>query len=182
MAVQRKANFTVAEANAASAAWGFNCGPGALCAVTGMKPEQLRPHLLDFEQKGYTNPTLMFDVLKKLGIPHRQTYRSDALPTVEETIQLSKINFGLVRVQWDGPWCKPGVPMRARYRQTHWIVVAGEEVFDVNAVTDQVQGWITRRSWSVALVPWLLEACVPKATGGFWFTHVIEVEPKEAKL
>jgi len=55
--VRRRAVFGVQEANAASEAWGFNCGPGALCAVLDLTPDELRPKLGDFEAKGYTNPT-----------------------------------------------------------------------------------------------------------------------------
>ena len=58
--------FDVDEADRAGKAWNFNCGPGAVCGLLEMTPEELRPHLFDFEKKGYTNPTLMFDVLKKL--------------------------------------------------------------------------------------------------------------------
>lgn len=41
--------FTEDDAQAAWEAWRFNCGPGALCAITGMTPAELRPHLGDFE-------------------------------------------------------------------------------------------------------------------------------------
>ena len=58
--------FTFADGQKAWEEWGFNCGPGALCAA--LTPEQLRPHLLDFESKRYTNPTLMEDVLNGMGV------------------------------------------------------------------------------------------------------------------
>lgn len=48
--------FGVDEAQAASDEWGFNCGPAALCAVLGLTPAELRPHLGDFERKRYTKP------------------------------------------------------------------------------------------------------------------------------
>lgn len=60
------ARFDVDETDQAAEAWNFSCGPGAVCGLLEMTPEELRPHLFDFEQKGYTNPTLMFDVLRKL--------------------------------------------------------------------------------------------------------------------
>lgn len=164
--------FGDAETRAASDEWGFNCGPGALCAALGMTPAELRPHMLDFESKHYTNPTLMFGVLKKLGIEHRVVHRSDDFmqPTVWPV-------FGLCRVQWHGPWMKPGVPMKARYRQTHWIAVHGHRfsrcVFDINAL--EADGWIPFSLWAGRLVPWLLEMCVPKADGRWHITHSIEL-------
>jgi hypothetical protein len=158
--------FGLDEANAAADAWGFNCGPGALCAVLGFTPDELRPHMGEFEAKGYTNPTLMFDVLRRLGVRYRQTYRTDAPGDCE-------LKFGLMRVQWAGPWTKPGVPMAARYRQTHWIAVAEDRVFDINAIC--VGGWLSRAEWKNKLVPWLLREAVPKATGEWWPTHGLEV-------
>ncbi len=170
-----KAVFTLEEAQAAGDEWGFNCGPGALCAVLGMRPTELRPHLLDFEQKRYTNPALMFAVLDGLGVRYRRHYRGDSPPP-------SGLNpyprFGLVRVQWAGRWTDPGVPMRVRYRKTHWIAArgdsAGREIFDVNAMC--VGGWISWAEWSEKLVPWLMRECVPGGDGRWWPTHGISIE------
>lgn len=156
------------EAQAAAEAWGFNCGPGALCAVTGMTPAAIRPLMGDFEKKGYTNPTLMVEVLGRLPLLYRQTYRADQPGVVMAPSPLS-----LVRVQWAGRWTDPGVPMRARYRHTHWVAVDGAEVFDVNAIC--AGGWIPMREWTDGLVPWLLKEAVPGATGEHWVTHAIEV-------
>lgn len=47
--------FNGEEAQAASEAWRFNCGPGSLCALTGKSPEDARQALPQFEQRGYTN-------------------------------------------------------------------------------------------------------------------------------
>lgn len=164
--------FSQADGRAASDEWTFNCGPGALCGVLNMTPTEIRPHLLDFETKGYTNPTLMFDILKGLQIRHRLIARTDdpTHPTIWP-------RFGLCRVQWHGPWTRPGVPMKVRYRQTHWIGVSSEEggrmIFDINAM--QVGGWITEETWSSSLVPWLLPHVSPKADGRWHLTHSIEI-------
>ncbi len=64
--------FTRDEAQAAGEAWGFNCGPGALCAVLGKTPNELRPHLREFERKRYTNPSLMAAILHDLHVPFRR--------------------------------------------------------------------------------------------------------------
>lgn len=160
--------FTRDEAQAAAEEWGFNCGPGALCAVTGLTPAQIRPLMGDFEKKGYTNPTLMTEVLVRLRLTFRQTYRGDK---PEKRVHAGPLS--LVRVQWAGRWTDPGVPMRARYRHTHWVAVDGEEVFDINAICSG--GWMPVREWTDQLVPWLLKEAVHGATGQHWVTHVIEV-------
>jgi hypothetical protein len=167
---KRTVRFTLDDAQRAGDEWRFNCGPAALCAVLDMTPDEIRPHLLDFERKGYTNPTLMFDVLKNLGVNYRLTYRGDNLHPAP------RITFGLMRVQWAGPWTRPCVPMRARYRETHWVAATGDAVFDVNAMC--VGGWIPWEEWSFQLVPWLIRECCPKGDGNWWPTHVLEIEPR----
>lgn len=156
--------FTRDDAQAAADSWGFNCGPGALCAVSGMTPSEIRPHLGDFERKGYTNPKLMYEILRRLFSDNWTVTPLDNWP-----------GFGLVRIQWHGPWMSPSVPIRARYRQTHWIAyrLADNHVFDVNAMC--VGGWLPEREWSTQLVPWLLRQCVPRANGDWSRTHVIEL-------
>jgi hypothetical protein len=167
------APYSLDEAQAAFDDWTFNCGPGALCAVTGLKPEELRPHLLDFEQKHYTNPTLMLQILRGLGV-HWTAYK-DGLA-----------DWGLVRIQWEGPWTDPGVPMRVRYRHTHWIATSknipepcldqkyfSHWVFDCNAI--KYGGWMPLGAWEAGLVPWLLKECQPKAYGTWHITHRLEL-------
>ena len=82
-----------------------------------------------------------------------------------------------MRIQWGGPWTKPRVPMRVRYRQTHWVALRNnnEEVFDVNATCSG--GWIKTEEWEWKLVPWLIKEAVPKGDGTWWPTHVLEVLP-----
>lgn len=164
----RPIRFSLEEAS--NAGWCFNCGPGALCAVLHLTPSELRPLMGDFESKGYTNPTLMLEVLNRAGAKYRQTYRSD------EPHGFPSVNHGVVRVQWGGPWTKPGVPMRARYRQTHWVAMRdnSREVFDVNAMC--VGGWLPFQEWHKELVPWLCKNLVPKWDGNWWPTHAIEVD------
>jgi len=158
------APFTLADTEAASEAWGANCGPGALAAVLGLTLEQVRPHLGDFERKHYTNPTLMLAALHSLEV----TWCNSPNDWPDS---------GLIRVQWEGPWTAPGVPIRARYRQTHWIGSrrgeAGIEVFDINCMC--VGGWVRLAEWRDQVVPWLLRECHPKADGRWHTTHRLEV-------
>lgn len=168
--------FTIDDAERANTEWGANCGPGAIAAVCGLTLDELRPHMGDFESKHYTNPTLMWEVLRNIGV--RFSYRGG---------QFGKSNwprFGLCRVQWTGPWTRPDVPARAAYRHTHWIGAArdaakGVAVFDINMMANG-SGWASLGDWSSSLVPWLLEECEPRADGDWYLTHVVEVDPARA--
>lgn len=159
--------FDLFDAERAADEWRFNCGPSSICVLSGMTPEQIRPKMLDFERKGYTNPTLMFDVLRGLGASWRK--HSAGWPAEDGRY--------LVRVQWGGPWCDDGVPVAARYRHTHWIAhwIHGKGcfIFDVNAMC--VGGWLTYQEWHNNLAPWLIKQCEPKGNGKFWPTHCLEV-------
>lgn len=136
----------------------------------GLTPEELRPQLGNFEQKGYTNPSLMREVLQRVGVRYELVYRGD-----EPIPEFPPLTHGVMRVQWGGPWTQPGVPMRARYRQTHWVAVASAHVFDVNAMC--VGGWLPLDEWALQLVPWLIREAVPKGDGTWWPTHAWEVSP-----
>ena len=117
------------------------------------------------------HPTLMYEILGRLGVKYRRCLNGgDTWPY-----------FGLARIQWGGPWTKEGVPMRVRYRHTHWVAswkashdADRHMIFDVNATC---VGWIGFFEWSHRLVPWLLKECEPKADGTWWVTHALEVQP-----
>ena len=85
------------------------------------------------------------------------------------------MDLGLVRIQWGGRWTNPGVPMRVRYRHTHWVAVGNGEVFDINAIC--VGGWMPWDEWQDELVPWLMREGVPGHNGTWWPTHALEVMP-----
>lgn len=169
--------FTLADAERAHDEWGANCGPGAIAAIMGMTLDEVRPFMatVDFEAKRYTSPSMMWKILRAIGQPTRK------LPTTDWP------QWGLVRIQWEGPWTRPGVPEKARYRHTHWIgckavdLCAGRAfgIFDINCINNG-SGWCSFDDWRNILVPWLLEDCEPKATGSWYKTHVIEVEPNAA--
>lgn len=168
--------FTEADVIQASAAWGINCGPAAVAAVCGLTLEELRPHLGDFEQKGHTTPTLMRSVLRNLQVPWRSVLVSPA--PVPYPASQPWPRYGLARIQWEGPWTAPGVPIRARYRRSHWIGCAwiddGTSIFDVNCMS--VGGWVRLGVWSECVVPWILKECVPRANGLWHVTHALQIE------
>ncbi len=163
-------HFTARDAQEHNRAWGFNCGPAALAVIAGVTPGELRPSLGDFEAKGYTNPTMMFGWLDRLGLRFRHRRDKD-WP-----------DWGIVRVQFAGPWTRPGVPPAAAYRHTHWVggcrhIVDGRAevgVFDINCL-DHHRGWVEADGWAKVVVPALV-SCIPRADGEWWKTHVLEVE------
>lgn len=165
--------FTAEDADDAFDEWGANCGPGAIAAILGMSLAELRPWMGDFEQKHYTNPTLMWDVLGRLGIRYRLS--RDKV----DGYCRSWPAYGLARIQWMGPWTEPGVPARAAYRHTHWVGVHWPDakqapaIFDINLI--ESGGWASVGDWAGILVPWLLKECEPKANGCWAITHSVEI-------
>lgn len=159
--------FDESDAKRAFDEWGSNCGPGAIAGVLGMTLDEIRPHLGDFERKGYTNPLLMWDILRRLGIVY----------TVNTRAPVWWPAYGLARVQWHGPWTEPGRPARVAYRHTHWVGVAGGDtldvgIFDINAMNSG--GWISVSDWAGTLVPWLMED-EPRWNRRWSLTHAVEV-------
>ena len=156
--------ITPDDAERAYQEWGANCGPAALAAIMGMTLDEVRPHLIGFDAKRYTNPAMMNEALRSIGRPW-------------EKIGAQWPKYGLVRVQWEGPWTAPGVPIRARYCYTHWI---GHEigvntcgVFDINAIGN-CTGWCERGDWETVIIPAIL-AMYPRASGKWHITHAIEI-------
>jgi hypothetical protein len=165
MAGMTAPRFSIADARRAHEEWGANCGPGALAAIMDMTLDEVRPHMGDFERKHYTNPTLMNAALRSIG--RSWTKIGAAWP-----------RYGLVRVQWEGPWTQPGVPMRARYRYTHWVgaaIVNGQiGVFDINCITNG-SGWVSLKDWETLVVPYIT-TFYPRANGKWHITHAIEIQ------
>jgi len=143
--------------------------------MCGLTLDQIRPMCGDFERKHYTNPTLMWEILLNSGVSWeasgigweaRQFGRQHLFPS-----------SGLARIQWEGPWTQPGVPIAARYRHTHWVgsfrTPGKDMIFDVNCMC--VGGWVPLSEWSEFVVPWLLRQCEPKANGKWHITHAVEI-------
>lgn len=166
--------FTAADQDAANQAWGANCGPGALAAIAGLTLDEVRPALVGFDKKRYTNPAMMFGALDRLRIKYK--------PEVGIIYPVGPSGwprYGLCRIQWEGPWTKPGVPPRVAYRYTHWVGAqhgySSVGIFDINAMGSG--GWIGLNDWADELVPWLLNALYKKASGLWHITHSIEIAP-----
>lgn len=174
MTTPRNPLFTPADADRAYDEWGCNCGPSAIAAICNLTLDEVRPHMGDFETKHYANPTLMLDTLNRLYFAKLLRAWTRAQATWPQ--------YGLVRIQWEGPWTKPGVPARARYRHTHWVGAGRHRgrigIFDINAMSNG-SGWTALENWECVMVPYILKECVPKADGKWHITHAIEVTPAE---
>ena len=117
----------------ADLAWGANCGPMALAAVLGLPTvEAVRPLVQPF--RGFMSPTDMTTALRKSGA----SFTCTPMPRLTDPERAKLLCMpadhlfdaadpwpvlGLVRIQWLGGWCAPGVNPRAAYRHTHWIGV-----------------------------------------------------------
>jgi hypothetical protein len=156
--------FDSDDANAAYEAWGCNCGPSALAACLGWTLDAVRPHLMNFEAKGFMSPTMMIGALTSAGF--------DRLPRSLGANTTAFPRHGLVRIQWGGPWLSPGVSPRAAYRYTHWV--ASKRISLVTWVFDVNGGWLTFDDWSSGIVPMLI-ASIKRADGTWTPTHCWEV-------
>jgi hypothetical protein len=129
--------------------------------MLSLKPADVRDHIPDFARKGYTNPSMMAEALRSLGIVFRA---GDQRLT----------NYGLVRIQFDGPWMKPGVPVGASYARTHWIgamaLKPAPKATDQTYVFDVNSGWTTSGEWEHTTIPQILKL-YKGASGKWWPTH-----------
>lgn len=171
--------ITFAEAKETYDKWGANCGPGALSAITGASYDRVRGAMVGFEAKGYTNPSMMFSALENLNVKFRSRRAENFTINLDNLQDPLPCGLGLIRVQWEGPWMNSGVPLRARYRFTHWIgCQKGYLVFDINATNDEQpdgwSGWLPFKAWSIHIVPSIL-LNYPKSNGKWHFTHVVEL-------
>lgn len=166
--------FTEQEMAAASAEWGCNCGPSALAFAVQQPLDVARFAIPEFEKKRFTSPMMM-----KAGLEFLKRRWAAAKPP--RFVRDYKIDVeamfvelpALVRVQWDGPWCDPGMNPRWAYRYTHWICTWMDHgvpfVFDCNGGIRGIG------SWEDEIVPLL--ACMPRANGEWFPTHIWRLLP-----
>ena len=169
--------FTLDEAQTCFDEWRFNCGPAALCAVLSVRPEDALRVIPKFRERGYTNPRMMRVGLQALGAIIKEHCSEDGPVTLTQEAPYPM--FGLVRIQWSGRWTNPGVPVRARYRHSHWIARCGDHAFDINCMC--VGGWVPWTEWRDQVAPWIIREVDPKATG-WWPTHCWAVTPAPAPV
>jgi hypothetical protein len=127
--------FNEQQSQKANEAWGANCGPHALAAACEITLDAARKLLLEFDDKRYTNPTMMEMALKILHRPNCRT-RGLKIKTLPD--------HGLARIQWEGSWLDSNVPVFVAYRYTHWVASWGGYVF-CTAMPDF--GWMPEEDW-----------------------------------
>jgi hypothetical protein len=171
--------FTAADVDRAHDTWRCTCGPAAFAAILGLTLDEARPHFGTFP--GHTTPTTMYRALRSTG----RTW--SALQRGLSGAPLPWPRYGLARIQWEGPWTRPGASPRWAYRHTHWVgagplydsasrPIPGEMcIWDINTL-DIGDGWAPLAAWTRTTVP-QLTADIPRATGGWHVTHAIEVHP-----
>jgi hypothetical protein len=175
--------FSLEDAIAASDEWGFNCGPAAVAVICGYTPAELRPHLGDFELKRYANPTLMAEILRNIGARVVENRRLDPRVEMQRKSVTGLPRFGIVRIQWEGPWTEDGVPIAARYRHTHWVGSCWDNranigIWDVNCLNNGT-GWVALDDWISITVPFIIKTCHPRGNGKWHVTHSIKLERGE---
>jgi hypothetical protein len=162
LTISQNPPFNQLDMQRAAERWGANCGPAALAFACGIHIDAVRGIIPGFDEKGYTNPTMMKKALETLGADFADY---SLLPDIGHIFSQRPC---LVRVQWTGPWTAPGANGKWAYRHTHWIVT-WREAYDL--VYDCNGGVRLFDSWKKEIVPALL-ADVPRADGGFHPTHV----------
>lgn len=179
--------FTAADFYTANAEWDANCGPTALAAAAGLTLDEARGAFVDWP--GHTNLTTM---LAAIAIAKHATLVERRHPLAER-VGFHGVPFpicGLARIQFAGRWTEPGVNPRWAYRYTHWIACrtraglrSGEPddqgfIWDVNALSADCDGWLTRADWETQLAPELVAGAGASGVGpatGWYATHSLEV-------
>jgi hypothetical protein len=163
--------YAPADVAAAAAAWGATCGPAALAAILQLPVVWLRPLLGDYPVREYMHPTHMRQALTKAQVAQRVMRSSRAI----------EYAYGLLFLQFTGPWCQAGVPVDAASRHTHWVGTAwtteyGTMIYDSTAEGREGQqgGWVTKREWLTRILP-ALTATIRRAYGGYYVRWACQV-------
>jgi hypothetical protein len=153
-------HFPQADAFSAELTWGGGylavVGPIAVAVITGLSPDDVRPHLDHLERGRPMSILSMQNTLESIGCHWRLMDWLSDWP-----------NHGLARVQWDGP-CDDNT--------AHWVATTHIDgkiwVFDYSCI--HVGGWVSADDWIKQAVP-LLTKKIAGANGGWRITHAFEV-------
>ncbi|HEY1048182.1 MAG TPA: hypothetical protein VGE39_00450, partial [Prosthecobacter sp.] len=107
-------------------------------------------------------PKMISETLKALGkCPMQFTENRRMDPPPANVV-------AILRIQWEGPWLKPGVPAKAAYTQTHYIAVVGRGlVLDTAQDANVLTPWA---EWERQTDRYAVTRC--KRSTGWHFTHI----------
>ena len=154
-------------------AWGANCGPMSLAAVLGLPTVEAARSLVQ-PFRGFMSPT---DMTTALAMAHHAGLCARAsAQRIASGDPHPWPMLGLVRIQWLGKWCDPGVNPRAAYRMTHWIgardVLGAVEIYDATP-----NCWLPLERWA----RWCETLWPKRATGWAPVTRIDVVLPRGAR-
>lgn len=151
--------YTAEESVCANREWRATCGHHSIAAAVGVKLDAVKaacPKLT-----GWMSPTMISKTLAALGCNPR------AYPCAQKMGQPPPWMVAIMRIQWEGPWLKEGVPVKAAYAYTHYIAVTpGSEVMDPALDTISLLPW---QSWISAVNEYAPQT--HKRAYGWHFTH-----------
>lgn len=124
--------FTQADSALAHTHWKASCGPHSIAAACDLTLEEVRRALPLY--KGWMSPTMVGETLHTLG----QSY------TLRKGLKTQELCTGINRIQWEGKWLNPGVPVRAAYFHTHYVAHRSGWVLCTACLTAQ---WIPVHLW-----------------------------------
>ncbi len=182
--------FTESDMQQAVDEWSCSCGPSALAFALQVPLSEVRGKIPGFEDRGYTSPTMMKSALGEMGV------RFEAAPVTDYQLapeQMFRPQIALCRIQWTGPWTRPGANPKWSYRQTHWIAcwrekiaLTAEEIksrpgipsaLDARLVFDCNGGIRPFSSWEKEIVP-AITATYPRADGGWFPANIWRLLPR----
>lgn len=163
--------YTVDEANHAHDTWNAMCGHFSIAVATGFTLEEIRTCGIPINPGGWMNPTMISATLRSLSVSH---HKVPVTQTPEEEFKLLEhLKLAAVlRIQWEGSWLNPGVPVGAAYQRTHYIAYKDGTVMDPMfdpGICIRWQDWLQ-------IVRDELVPQIKKATG-YHFTHVWTIIP-----
>jgi hypothetical protein len=130
--------------------------PIAIAAITGLSPNEVRPHLDHMERGRPMSILSVQNTLESIGCHWRLMDWLSDWPS-----------HGLARIQWDGP-CDDNA--------AHWVATTRINgkiwVFDYSCI--HVGGWVSAEDWAGQAVPSLTKY-IDGANGGWRMTHAFEV-------
>ena len=164
--------YTAAQAKAAHDDWNAMCGHYSIAAATDSPLEDIRTAGVPL--KGWMSPTMISNTLVALKIPLRRfLLKDEGFHDASYILGLNNINSGsILRIQWEGSWMNPGVPIGAQYQRTHYIACKDGTIMDPAfdpAVSLRVEDWL--QVVTNDIVPAI------KGSTGYHFTHAWIITP-----